>query len=140
MKDEYGERAYSPSSLALRATSHRFQMTLKRLESCGMVAMDSEVLRKDKELQEMVHRMKRVGANLRGLTYQPTYSDKLENVLNTVVFCPSHMSGGIQLADMVAYIIDRNCRARYEQGWESIKPFFDKYGSKSEPSILYGER
>jgi hypothetical protein len=99
LKQEYGVRAHSPRSLAIRATIHRFSMYLNTNKLFGFVILDEEEYRKDKELQQMAHEFRTEGVILRGWGYQPVYEDKLDNVLNSIMFTPSHMSPGIQLAD-----------------------------------------
>lgn len=99
LREEYGTRAYSPRSLALRATIHHFSMYLNTNQQLGFVILDEEEYRKDKEMQQMAHEFRTDGVILRGWGYQPVYEDRLERILNSIMFTPSHMSPGIQLAD-----------------------------------------
>ena len=97
----------------------------------------SEQFRKDKDLQLMVQAFKRHGITLRGSSYQPMFENKLRNVLNTISFTPSHLSPGIQLADVCSKSIflhfERGRNNRYHQ----IEPMFDGTSSrKYEPSIF----
>lgn len=136
LKQRYGETAYHPRRLSVQATLHRFNMWLNRNNACGITVMDTEIYRQDKSLQDFVHHLKEVGAIIRGMYYSPTYRDKLEKVINTLLFCPSHMSPGIQVADMVAYIVNRQYRVPTEPRWKVIEPYMQRYPGGSDPSVL----
>ncbi len=119
LKYRYGIGAYPPKSLALRATIHRYSMCLNKNGMIGSVVLDEEEYRKDRELQTMTHEFRSHGVILRGQNYQPRYEDKLERVLNTITFTPSHMSPGIQLADSISKAVfshfERGKSNRYNQ-------------------------
>lgn len=137
LKQKYGQNAYSPRSLAIRATIHRFSMYLKKNNLIGSVVVDEEEYRKDKELQKMVHDFRRTGIILRGWSYQPAYEDKLDRILNTITFAPSQTSPGIQLADVCSRATwshyERNKSNRFNQ----LSNFWNEIGgTKYEPSII----
>jgi len=133
LKRRYGTNAHWPKSLGLRATIHRYSMYLNSKGLIGSVVLDEEESLKDRQLQSMAHEFRTEGAILRGQSYQPRYEDKLERVLNTITFAPSHMSPGIQLADFVSkaafYHFERAKDNRYNQ----IANFWNK---PYEPSIV----
>ena len=89
----------------------------------------------EKEMQQMVHESRKVGIKIGGT--RPILTDSnLENVLNSVVCCPSHMSPGVQIADFVAYAtfshFERNKSRRYDQA----RSLWRKAGRFSEPSVV----
>jgi len=102
MKRRYGTRAFNPRIYALRATIHRYSMYLDYHEIAGSIVADEEEYKKDKELRMMLHEFREEGIILRSWDYNPMFENTLKRVLNTINFTPSHMSPGIQLADVVS--------------------------------------
>lgn len=128
LKRRYGSNAYDPKLLGMRATIHRYAMTLRREGNVGLVSMDAEEYRKDHLIQEMVRTFKENGIILRGQNYQPSYSEKLDRIIDTINFTESNVSAGIQLTDFCA----RTTWQHYEKGksnrfqqlsllWDSVK-------------------
>jgi hypothetical protein len=136
-KLKYGPGAYKPRRLAVRATIHRFCMFLDREKGVGSVIMDEEDYRKDKEIQEMVHRFRTFGITIRGIRYQPLKESWLERVLNAINFTPSEMSPGIQLADFCS----RSTWQHFERGksnrFNQLSPLWDREQNRVyEPSVV----
>lgn len=136
MKRVYGESAYNPRILSMRSTIHRFSMYLVRKGHVGTAMVDEEEYKKDKQIRQLVHSLKRDGAGIPSRHYQP-YGDHLERLLNTISMSPSEMSTGIQLAD----VCSRSIRSHFEKSkscrYEQLQPFFDaKDGMVYEPSIV----
>ncbi len=59
------------------------------------------------------------GITIRSNDCQPRLENILKNVLNTISFTPSHLSAGLQLADVVSRAtrshFERNKSTRFEQ-------------------------
>ena len=136
MKRVYHSRAYPPRSLAVRSTIHRFSMYLNREEHIGSVVVDEEEYKKDKEVRQLVHDLKRYGAEIQGRHYQAMKVDNLERILNPINMSPE-MSTGIQLVD----VCSRSIWSHFEKGksnrFHQLEPFFDRDESRVyEPSIV----
>lgn len=137
LKQKYGQHAFSPRSLAIRATIHRYSMYLKKNNLIGSVVVDEEEYRKDKELQNMVHEFRRTGIILRGWSYQPIYEDKLDRILNTITFAPSETSPGIQLADVCSRATWANYERSKSDRFNELAHFWNEIGgTKYEPSVI----
>jgi hypothetical protein len=137
LKRVYGSQAYHPRVLGLRATIHRYAMYLERINEIGSIVVDQEEYRKDKELQAMVQDFRRDGITIRGDNYQPMVENKLRRILNTISFTPSHLSIGLQLADVCSRVtwfhFERNKSMRFNQ----ISSLWDRESEKIyEPSII----
>jgi hypothetical protein len=104
LKRVYGQYAFHPRALGLRATIHRYAIYLERMNQIGSIIVDEEEYRKDKELQNMIQDFRRDGIAIRGDNYQPTLENKLKHVLNTIAFTPSQLSAGLQLADVCSRV------------------------------------
>ena len=132
------ETPIHPRMLSVQATLHRFNMWLNQNNACGIAIMDTEIYRQDKSLQDFVYNLKEKGTIIRGRDYDPRHEDKLERIINTLLFCQSHMSPGIQVADMIAYIVNRHYRVQTETElrWKVIKPYMQCYQDGSDPSVL----
>ena len=63
----------------------------------GMVVFDEEEYKNDIKLRGMIQAFKKHGTNITGFLYQPSKNDKLENILNTIQFCTSELSGNTVL-------------------------------------------
>jgi len=137
LKYRYGIGAYPPKSLALRATIHRYSMCLNKNGMIGSVVLDEEEYRKDRELQTMTHEFRNHGVILRGESYQPRYEDKLERVLNTITFAPSHMSPGIQLADSISKAVFSHFERCKSNRFNQLSTLWNRDLTKVyEPSVV----
>lgn len=138
LKYVYGQIAYNPKSLAIRATIHRFSIFLERENRIGSVIIDSEEYIKDKELQSMVHGFRRFGITIRGNRYNPMYENRLKNVLNNISFTPSHLSPGIQLADVCSKCTMLHFERGKSNRFNQLSALWDKnsYDRVFEPSIF----
>lgn len=137
LKRVYRNHAYNPRILAMRSTIHRFSMYLEREQHIGSVVVDEEEYKKDKEIRQLIHTLKRHGAAIKGLNYQPSQDDKLERILNAVNMSPSEMSTGIQLVD----VCSRSIWSHFEKGksnrFHQLEPFFDRDRNQVyEPSVV----
>lgn len=137
LKRIYGENAYAPRSLGLRATIHRYAIYVDREHLIGSIVVDEEEYRKDKELQAMIQDFRREGITIRGYNYQPALENKLKNVLNAIAFTPSHLSAGLQLADVCSRVtwshFERNKNDRFNQ----LSSLWDRHvGRTYEPSVF----
>ena len=124
MKIRYGAGAFNPTRYAIRSTIDRFCFFLNRIKGLGSVVIDEEEYKKDKALREMIHSFRSSGMTITGFTYNPSRTNKLERILNTVSFSPSEMSAGIQLADFISrgtwLHFERGKSNRFHQliGWD----------------------
>ena len=100
MKKEYGENAQNPKHLSIRSLIAKFSMFLDRHNVAGMFVFDEEESKADKKMRLMMHSFRENGVNVTG--YNPAYNNKLTNLLNTLMLCPSELSPGIQCADFIA--------------------------------------
>ena len=137
LKQKYGVEAYDPKLLGIRATIHRFSMFLKSHNAVGNVTMDSEEYRKDHKIQEMVKTFKRTGIIIRGFLYNPTYTDRIDRVLNTINFTDSSMSPGIQLADFVCRTTWQHYERSKSQRFKQISKLWNRDETRIyEPSVF----
>lgn len=95
--------------LTYKTVTERFQYYLQDMrqqtgvEQCGIVVCDHRGPDSDKDLRRHHHKL----VDAPGI-----FSSRYENFVETVFFAPSHMSVGLQLADIVAGSVWR----RYERG------------------------
>jgi hypothetical protein len=139
MKERYGIRAYDPKVYAIQATIHRFAMFLKRqTNGIGNVVMDAEEYKKDRLLQEMVRTFKRTGIVMRGYDYQPRFEEKLDRILNTIAFCDSDLSPGIQLADVCSRTTWQYFEHKLGNRYGQLKSLWNRSdtGTIYEPSVV----
>jgi Protein of unknown function (DUF3800) len=135
MKERYGVDAHDPKLLGIRATIHRFGMSLKaRDNAVGDVMMDAEEYRKDHLIQELVKTFKSKGVLIKGWNYQPNYNDKLERILNTISFADSTTCAGIQLADFCCRTTWQHYEEAKSNRFAQLSPLWDnKNGRVYEP-------
>ena len=107
-RQKRGEGAFHPQSYAMSYVVHKFSMHLNRLNRIGSVIYDEDKIQFDLLLQKAIINFRKNGIEIGP---QPS-SDKLENILNNINFCPSHLSPGLQLADFAAGAVWQ----RYERG------------------------
>lgn len=137
LKLRYGENAYDPKLLAVRATIHRFAMFLKREDVIGTVTIDAEEYRKDHLIREMVRDFKRNGIILRGVVYQPRYDEKISQIIDTINFTDSSVSAGIQLADFCARSTWQHFESKKSNRFSQLSPIWDHVDDKIyEPSVF----
>lgn len=137
MKRVYGGHAWNPRLLSMQSTIHRFSMYLRREKDVGTAMVDEEEYKKDKQIRQLVHNLKRHGASISGRSYQPADDDHLERLLNTISMSPSEMSTGIQLADVCSRSIWSHFEKSKSNRYKQLEPFFDSYsGEAYEPSIV----
>ena len=137
LKRIYSENAYQPRNLGLRATIHRYAMYVDREHQIGSIVVDEEEYRKDKELQAMIQDFRRDGITIRGYDYQPTLENKLKNVLNAIAFTPSHLSAGLQLADVCSRVTWSHFERRKSDRFKQLSSLWDgKSGKTYEPSVF----
>jgi len=124
---------HEPSQYAMRATIERFDKHLKKVGKYGMTIVDTQSF--EKEMQQMVHESRKAGIKIGGT--QPMLTDSnLENVLNSVVCCPSHMSPGVQIADFVAYAAFSHFERSKSRRYNQVGPLWRRAGRFSEPSVV----
>lgn len=137
LKGRYGINAYDPKLLAIRATVHRFAMSLKRENGVGTVSMDAEEYRKDHLIQEMVRTFKKNGIIIRGFTYHPMYIERINRIIDTINFTDSTISSGIQLADFCARTTWQHYERNKSRRFQQISPLWDRVGNRIyEPSVF----
>lgn len=138
LKRRYGERAFDPKTYAILSTLVRFSMTLKREKKFGEVIMDDENAVKDKQLQEFINKRRKHGAILRGLMYNPLASEKLEPLINSLLFTKSEDSAGIQLADFAIKTVWFKYAYGKDRRFSEIQHLFDKSpsGKQYEPCLI----
>lgn len=132
MRTRY-QNPHEPSQYAMRATIERFDKHLKKVGRYGMTIVDTQSF--EKEMQQMVHESRKVGIKIGGT--RPILTDSnLENVLNSVVCCPSHMSPGVQIADFVAYATFSHFERNKSRRYDHASSLWRKAGRFSEPSVV----
>lgn len=137
LKRKYGVYAYAPKILAMQATIHRFSMFLDRENLIGSAMVDEEEYKKDKEVRALVHQLRRYGATIRGINYQPMRENKLKRVLNAISLSPSEMSTGIQLSDVCSRTIWAHYEKKKSDRFHQLSGIFDKDGKRTyEPSVI----
>lgn len=131
LKSLHKDRAFRPGDYAVRATIDRFDKDMEREGKLGMAIIDVQSF--EREIQDMVHKAKTVGIKLGGPGFRAEKDRKLNYVLNSVVFSPSYMSPGIQLADYIAYAT----RSHYERGkgdrFAKLEPLWRRGPNFCEP-------
>jgi hypothetical protein len=137
LKRRYGVNAFDPKLLAMRATIHRFAMSLNREKAVGTVIMDEEEYRKDHLIQEMVKTFKKNGIIIRGYNYQPRYIEKIDRIIDTISFTASNESSGIQLADFCARTTWQHFERNKSDRFQQLDSLWDRDGdNKYEPSVF----
>jgi len=124
---------HETSQYAMRATIERFDKHLKSIGKYGMTIVDTQSF--EREMQQMVHESRRSGIKIAGRLPIVTDSN-LENVLNSVVCCPSHMSPGVQLADFVAYATFSHFERDKSRRCNQVSSLWRKAEWFSEPSVV----
>ncbi|MFH0897726.1 MAG: DUF3800 domain-containing protein [Candidatus Bathyarchaeota archaeon] len=136
LKSRYGRNAYDPKLLAMRATIHRFAMSLKRESAIGNVTMDAEEYRKDILIQEMVRNFKRDGIQIRGMNYQPMYYENISQIIDTISFTDSKVSTCIQLVDFCSRSTWQHYESSKSKRFSQLSPLWDHNSKVYEPSVF----
>lgn len=137
LKRKYAHNAYHPRILAMQATIHRFSMFLEREKFIGSAVVDEEEYKKDKELRELIHQLRRFGATIRGWNYQPRKENTLKRVLNAISLSPSEMSTGIQFSDVCSRSTWSHFENKKSDRFNQISVLFDKNSARVfEPSVI----
>jgi len=122
---KYGEGSILPQLYAMRSVINKFSMHLNRLGKVGSVVYDEDKIQFNRVLQEEITRYRRDGIAIHGWMYRPK-PDRLQNILNNVNFCPSHMSSGLQLADFVAGAIWRKYETEDERHYKLLDSLWER--------------
>lgn len=125
LKIKYGEYAYDPKYLSLVSTVSRFSMMLKRNSCTGQVIMDDEHARKDKDLQKSIHELRGDDTIIRSSRYNPRSKERLERIINSILFSHSEASEGIQLADFIAKVVWIKYTYGKQDRFNQIEKLFD---------------
>lgn len=136
-KKKHGNRytdPWPPKPYIFRATVARFQYYCDVNSGVGMVVADAEQSFIDNELRQIVYNAKSDGVRI------VEKGSKLTNIMDSVLFTPSEMSPGIQIADFIAYAIWSDHEYGNSRRWNQIKHLMrDPEGSGfTEPSLLPG--
>lgn len=134
LKDQYGERAFNPKSLAFRSTVDRFHMHVSNRDCVGSVTIDSAERGIDGQLRDLVHEAKQVGIKIGSAPKD----SKLPHIMDSISMTPSEMSPGIQLADIVAYqVFNKFNHSGTSHGFQALSHLFrDPPGvSLTEPAV-----
>lgn len=108
-------------TLTYKTVTERFQYYLQDLkkqtgsDEFGLVVCDQRGHDSDRDLRAQHQRL---------VSGPGFYTSKYPNFIETVFFAPSHMSVGIQLADMVAGAVWRKFERGDDECYELIKPAF----------------
>jgi hypothetical protein len=135
LKERYGDRAMPPNEYALTATCDRFHRHLIETDGLGMILMDTENMASQAAMQKIVHAGRRWGGRIGGIIGDPN-NPRLERILNTLVFTPSHMSAGVQMADFVAYATWSHFERNKGDRFREISELWRQSGTFTEPSVV----
>jgi hypothetical protein len=137
LKKRYQLKAMQPKSLGVRATIHRFAMSLNRRKMIGSVTIDEEEYRKDKELQVMIRSFKRGDIVIRGASYQPRFTERIERILNTLNVASSAMAPGLQLADFCSRSTWLHFERKKSNRFNQLSSLWDRDANRVyEPSVF----
>lgn len=132
---KYKEKAYESKPFAVQSTIGRFSKYLKRIDASGQIIIDAEG-KNDNKIRNLIYSGRKYGIEIRGVNHQPAKEDKLERIVNTINFAESHMSAGIQMADVCSRVIwghfERGLSDRYEQ----LRPVFDHVGGRTYEPVI----
>jgi hypothetical protein len=119
----------SPECTALKLLCERFQMTLQRDRTCGLVVCDEE--------------QKAQGA-MRDVVDAGSFFFNFTRIQETMMFVPSHLSPGVQLADFVCGAAARSWNWKDDTYLKVVAPYLRRYrgswrgaGLKSYPGDRY---
>ena len=126
MKKACKDGAYNPKCLAMHSNIAKFSEYLDRHGAVGSVVFDEEEYKNDIKLRKMIQDIRRNGVNIYGANYQPAKDSKLENVLNTVLLCPSESSPGIQCADFISRAVWQHREKNKSRRYDEIEPLWER--------------
>lgn len=129
--------AWHLKQLAMRFLLHKFSMYLTRHQMVGTVVYDEEESRNDVKLRNMMHSISGHGAHMPGFDYQQFKNDKLENILNTVQFCPSELSPGIQYADFIARSVWQHHEKHKSDRYNEIASIWERAGDSTYGDFVF---
>jgi hypothetical protein len=135
LKERYGANAFPPNEYGLIATCDRFHRHLVETDCLGMILMDAENMASQAAMQRIVHTGRRLGGRIFGVIGAPD-NPRLERILNTLVFTPSHMSAGVQIADFVAYATWSHFERSKGDRFHQIEGLWRRSGGFTEPSVV----
>jgi hypothetical protein len=116
---------------------HRYAMYVDREHQIGSVVVDEEEYRKDKELQAMIQDFRRGGITIRGIDYQPKLENRLKNVLNAIAFTPSHLTAGLQFADICSRVTWAHFERRKSVRFNELPSLWDRGSDRIyEPNVF----
>lgn len=123
---------WSPKPYIFRSTIGRFQYYVDDHDCVGIAIADSEQSFIDDTLREIVYDAKSDGIRV------VEEGSKLTNIMDSVLFTPSEMSPGIQIADFIAYAIWCHYEYGNSRRYNEIKHLFrNPSGTRfTEPSLL----
>ncbi len=118
-------------SLTYKTVTERFQYFLQDLskqtgdQECGMVVSDHRSATSDRALRAHHHRL---------LAGPGLFVSKYNNLIETLFFAPSHLSTGLQFADLVAGSIWQ----RFERGKDDCYRIFERSVRRNAAGIADG--
>ncbi len=116
-----GENAILPQPYAMRSVVHKFSMHLNRLNKIGSVIYDEDKIQFNLLLQKAIISFRKNGIGI-GPQRRP---DRLDNILNNINFCPSHLSPGLQLADFAASAVWQKHERGNDEFYKIIEPLWE---------------
>lgn len=131
LKASYGEKAWNPKLVAIRSVVAKFSMYLTRHDMIGYIVFDEEDYKNDKRTRDAIYEFKKYGTRYASKRYAPSKMVDLHNVLNTIQFCPSELSPGIQCADFVARAIWNHHERGKSDRYRQIEPLWERDGEKT---------
>lgn len=117
-----------PKYITMHTVLSKFSAYLNKRNMVGYVIFDEESYQHDKKIKNQIHEIRKRGVGIPGILRQPPYNSKLENVLNTIQFCPSELSPGIQYADFVAKSVWNHREWGKSDRYSQIDPLWDRDG------------
>lgn len=133
-KVRYWECYEASSDLIKKWSMHilidRIDLMLERNNSLGIITYDYEG-KKDELYRELLDELRKSGS----IMWPSMQRRKIKNIIDTIYFLPSHLSCGLQLADLVAY----HLRGRYESPSkvEATFPLIEKILDKDPKTGKY---
>lgn len=130
-KQEWGERAMRPDSMALRHIASGFNIFLQRRKEMGIIIMDECEARKDGDLKELIcdaHENGIVLKSQRKVTPPP--QNNLENIVEAVMFTPSKDCHLVQLSDFCANALFAKYVRNNPWRCDQIHDLFDHFGDR----------
>lgn len=123
---------WQPKPYIFRGSIARFQYYVDNHGSVGLTICDAEESFIHTQLRKIVNDARSDGVRI------VEEGSKLTNIMDSVMFTPSHMSPGIQIADFVAYAIWSKFEYGNDRRYQEIDHLFRDPPDTdfSEPSLL----